>query len=227
MYMRSLLTPIFKKLLTPGEKAALRTLLTEFKISSNHRAGLRKIRRKALFAPARINLGCGPVVKEGFLNVDLFPGGDLTLDLRRGLPFVSGSAELIFSEHFFEHIEYPEPIYSLFADIYRVLKPGGALRFSIPDAAWPLHDYRDGLSAPYFRACAENAWWHRDYCTTRMEHINFHFRQVGQHRFAYDEETARKVLGKAGFADVSRVGFETGLDSAHREVGSLFLLARK
>ena len=43
---------------------------------------------------------------------------------------------MIFSEHFFEHIEYPAPIERMLAG----LRPGGILSFSVPDTEWPLLD---------------------------------------------------------------------------------------
>jgi predicted SAM-dependent methyltransferase len=214
------------KLLPSGEESAVRHLVTELRISHYHRKGVRLIRRRSLSKPSKINLGSGSFCKRGYLNVDLFPGGDLTLDLRRGLPFESDCCEMIFSEHFFEHIEYPEPVCFLLRECLRVLRPGGALRFSVPDTEWPLHDYRDGPEAPYFLSCKENSC-HPSYCTTRLEHINYHFRQNGEHRFAYDEETLNKVLDLAGFNEIKRVDFDPELDSEGRRVGGLFISARK
>src|SRR4029077_4197608 len=87
-----------------GEYSALRHLYMELRISHFHRVGLRRIRRMTLSRPPKINLGCATSRKDGYLNIDLFPGGDLTLDLRRKFPFESNCCEVIFSEHFFEHI---------------------------------------------------------------------------------------------------------------------------
>jgi predicted SAM-dependent methyltransferase len=142
------------------------------------------------------------------------------------LPFDSDSCELIFSEHCIEHIDYPEPITLLFRECLRVLRPGGELRFSVPDAEWPLMDYGGGSDAAYFRACVQHAW-HPKTCTTRLEHINYHFRQDGEHRFAYDFETADKLLKGVGFIDVLARAFDPSLDSKHREIGSMFVSARK
>jgi predicted SAM-dependent methyltransferase len=214
------------RLLSRGEYSALRRLVKEFAISHYHRIGLRQIKRASLSRPAKINLGCGTFRKEGFLNVDMLPGGDVTVDLRRNLPFDSSSCDFIFSEHCMEHVDYPEPVNSLFRECFRILKPGGVFRFSVPDTEWALNDYTKGLGAEYFAACAVHRW-HPSCCTTRVEHINFHFRQDGEHLFAYDEETARKALEGVGFKDVRRVGFDPSLDSKHREFGSLFIVARK
>lgn len=221
-----ILKAIARRLLSPGEQAALKALLNERIISGYHRAGLRQVRKQCLTRPARLNLGSGRHRKPGFLNVDLFPGGDLTLDLRRGLPFDSDCCELIFSEHFFEHIDYPGDITFLLVECLRVIRPGGALRFSIPDTQWLLTDYGNGPDAPFFKACKEHRW-HPESCRTRLEHINYHFRQDGEHRFAYDFETIEKLLREVGFLDVQQVAYDPALDSKHRQVGSLFISARK
>jgi predicted SAM-dependent methyltransferase len=217
---------ILSWLLSPGEVAALRTFWDERAIASRHRAGLRKMRGQCLARPAKLNLGSGSRRKNGFLNVDMSLDGDVSLDLRLGLPFDSDCCEMIFSEHCFEHFDYPEPISFLFRECLRVLKPGGELQFSVPDTEWPLNDYQKGAEAPYFKACATHQW-HPNTCTTRMEHINYHFRQGIEHRFAYDFETAEKILKTAGFIDVQQRDFNPSLHSKHREIGSLFVSARK
>jgi predicted SAM-dependent methyltransferase len=224
--MKRLLKSIAQRLMSPGELEALRVLRLERIIASHHRSGLSQIRKQSLARPPKLNLGCGPFRKTGFLNVDLFPGGDITLDLRRGLPFESNCCDLIFSEHCFEHVDYPEPISYLFRECLRVLKPGSELRFSVPGTEWPLNDYREGPDAPYFKACDQERW-HPEYCTTRLEHINYHFRQGSEHRYAFDFETAEKVLRGAGFADIRQRDFDASLDSKHRQIGSLFVVARK
>jgi len=223
--MKDVLAAIGRKFIFGGERIALRALVTELQISHHHRIGMRRIRRESLSRPTKLNLGCGPLRKNGYLNIDLFPGGDLTLDLRRGLSFESNCCETIFSEHFFEHIEYPDPVCHLFSECLRVLRPGGVLKFSVPGTEWPLEDYLHGPDAPYFQVCREHGW--HPGCVTRMEHINYHFRQNGQHRFAYDEETARKALESVGFSPVEKRCYQAGLDSEHRRIGSLFVAATK
>ena len=224
--MNRIFKSVERWLLSPGEDAALRAFLVERKIASLHRRGLRLIRRRSLSRPAKLNLGSGLSHKDEFLNIDLLPNADLNLDLRLGLPFESNCCELIFSEHCFEHFDYPEPISHLFRDCLRVLKPGGVILFSVPGTEWPLTDYREGPDAPYFKACEEYSWHPKD-CSTRLEHINYHFRQGTEHRFAYDFETAEKALRSAGFVDVLPRPFDPSLDSKRREFGSLFVSARK
>jgi predicted SAM-dependent methyltransferase len=224
--MRTILVSVARRLLQPGEIAALKTLHTERTIRSAHNRGLRKIRRSNLSRPEKLNLGSGVFLKPGFLNVDLFCGGDVTLDLRRPMPFDANCCELIFSEHFFEHFDYPDVIGGIFRECLRILRPGGILSFSVPDTEWPLTDYPGGPRSPYFQACEKFAWHPRD-CTTRMEHINYHFRQEGRHLFAYDSETVQKILGEIGYESITRRPFDPALDSEHRQFGSLFVSARK
>jgi predicted SAM-dependent methyltransferase len=225
--MKSLVTGFLRSVLTWGEYVALRRLVTEFSIARYHRQGLRKIKAKGWMRPNKINLGCGSCVKEGYLNVDMFPGADLTLDLRLGLPFESNVSEQIMSEHFYEHVDYPDEAMTVAWDCFRILKPGGNLRFSVPDTEWPVRDYSQGIGASYFQAMKDNPHWHPPYCTTPMEHINSHFRQHGEHLFAYDFETLKKVLAEVGFIDITRLEFDPKMDSEHRRIGSLIVSAKK
>jgi predicted SAM-dependent methyltransferase len=216
---------ILRPFISPGQEQALVQVQQETSTAWQHRMGLRKIRKHGLTRPAKINLGSGATTKPGFLNVYICPVADVTLDLRRPLPFEDDCCEVIFSEHALEHFDYPWPVIGVLRECLRVLKPGGKVTFSVPDTEWPLVDYPKGYDAPYFRACLAHHG-HRRY-NTRMEHINYHFRQRGEHRFAYDEETALKLLSEAGFVRARKREFDISLDSEHRRVGSLFMEAFK
>jgi hypothetical protein len=56
-----------------------------------------------------------------------------------------------------------------------------------------------------------------------MEHINFHFRQGFEHRFAYDFETMEHALKEAGFVEIRQREFDSDLDSKNRELGTLYV----
>ena len=60
-----------------------------------------------------------------------------------------------------------------------------------------------------------------------MEHINFHFRQGDQHRFAYDFSTLDQALAQVGFKNIKRRDFNPKLDSLDRKMGSLYVEASK
>ena len=108
---------------------------------------------------------------------------------------------------------------------HRVLRPDGVFSAGVPDTEWPLQAYGEGISSEYFRHAKQI--WHPKWCVTRMEHINYHFRQGREHKYAYDFETLRYVLERAGFAQVRRRDFDPQLDSRDRELGTLYIEAVK
>lgn len=204
---------------------AMRRLRSEWRIARQHRASVKRARRLPAQAGLKLQFGCGRKLKAGWINIDLQPGADLALDLRRPLPFADGSCEFIYSEHFLEHIDYPEPAMSLLRECHRVLAPGGQISIGVPDTEWPLGEYAGISHDGYFETA--KARWHPSWCQTRMEHLNFHFRNFDDHRFAYDFETLAKALSQAGFTQVLRREFDHALDDEGRALGTLYVRAAK
>jgi len=198
-----------------------RELLTLFK----HRRGVRQSRKFRGQKHLRLHIGCGPKLKEGWVNIDLSPQADITLDLREPLPFVDSSCSLIYSEHFLEHLDYPGSALSFLKVCHSVLEPGGLFSVGVPDTEWPIAEYAGLRTDGYFEAMKKN--WHPAWCQTEMEHINYHFRQGDQHRFAYDFKTLARALTNAGFQDIQRREFDPELDSADRKLGTLYVNAYK
>ncbi len=54
------------------------------------------------------------------------------LDKNSILPYPNNSIELVYSSHFFEHVDN-DTASRLFSEIHRVLKPGGVFRILVPD----------------------------------------------------------------------------------------------
>jgi predicted SAM-dependent methyltransferase len=200
---------------------AFRLVRTEWRIMQLHRRGVRKARELAGARDLKLHLGCGSNRKAGFVNIDLDPQADLTLDLREALPFEDNSCALVYSEHFLEHLEYPETALRLLIECHRVLAPGGLFSAGVPDTEWPILEYAGTRNEGYFDLA--KAAWHPPWCFTELEHINYHFRQGHEHRFAYDFKTLQRVLQMAGFAEVKRRDFQTGLDSKKWERGTLYV----
>ena len=65
---------------------------------------------------------------------------DLWLDVRYGLPFKSKSVDAIYSCHVCEHFDL-ETLRRIFAECYRVLKPGGCLRIVTPSLSKAIDAY--------------------------------------------------------------------------------------
>lgn len=81
----------------------------------------------------RLNLGCGKDVREGYLNVDLFPPCDVVVDLSvLPWPWNDGSADEIMMLDFLEHFPWSKTD-NILEECWRVLKPGGHLVVQVPD----------------------------------------------------------------------------------------------
>jgi predicted SAM-dependent methyltransferase len=170
----------------------------------------------------KINVGCGAKRKEGWVNLDLHPAADIRTDARRRLPVRSGSANLIYSEHFFEHLEYPEETTAFLKESLRVLAPVGIFSVGVPDTELCLRSYVEGT---FSRANLNLQTV--DWCQTPMQFLNFLFHQGGEHKQLYDYSTLQEVLRAAGFCNVHRREFDPAMDSEDRRIGTLYVSAQK
>jgi predicted SAM-dependent methyltransferase len=82
--------------------------------------------------PLRLNLGCGDVIMEGWINVDLFhPKAQVRADAK-DLCMFDNSVDEIYASHLIEHFDFQEGLKAL-KEWYRVLKIGGKLVIETPD----------------------------------------------------------------------------------------------
>ena len=130
----------------------------EVVIYQRHRRGVWSARKYASAKSLKLNFGCGPNLKPGWLNIDIdAPGADLTLDVRKTIPLADGSAQTIYSEHFFEHLDYPYDTTKFLRECLRILEPAGTFRVVVPDTEWPLREYVDRTKTGYL---TEAMKWH-------------------------------------------------------------------
>ena len=94
----------------------------------------------------RLHWGCGPITPYGWVNSDIwaFPGVDVVADVLEGLPFADNTFDLIVSIHVLPEIPYRD-LDAALQELFRILKPGGTLRLSLPDmekavTAWQNRD---------------------------------------------------------------------------------------
>lgn len=101
--------------------------------------------------PVMIDLGSGNNTKPaGYIGLDKrdLPNVDIVWDMTFGLPFPNDYADEIRATHALEHVA--DQIF-LMSEIYRVLKPGGILRFELPST--------DGIGA--FADPSHCSYWNR------------------------------------------------------------------
>ena len=92
-----LATPLIH-VLPAGLRGATRNFADEVVIRKRHLQGVFKARKYRGQYGMAMHLGSGDRIKEGWVNIDLNPAADLTLDLRERLPFADNSFRLIYSE---------------------------------------------------------------------------------------------------------------------------------
>lgn len=192
-----------------------------------------------------VNLGCGRSGQRGpssesiWINIDAFPapGVDCLFDCRKQLPFANGTARGIYTEHFFEHMDYTEEVPHFLSECHRILQKSGVLRIVVPDAEKYVRAYcHSGWDAvSRIRGLSDDHFDHYVDCRyhTKMELLNEVFRQAFEHKFAYDFETLEFLLLKYGFSRVVRQEYgcsaleELTIDQERRQSESLYVEAVK
>lgn len=209
---------------TKALRDSIRSVRGEWAIWRRHRVGLQLVPKFLNHVPLKLHLGCGPNRKAGWINIDLFhEEADLALDLRGPWPFPAESVMHIYSEHVFEHFEHDHEVPHFLSESIRVLRPGGIFDVGVPDTAWPLTAYGNAQD-PYWSLAKSQ---HPQDCETPMDHLNYHFRQGNEHKYAWDEETLTRSLLVHGFINVKRREFDSALDCDTRRAGTLYMTGSK
>ena len=106
---------------------------------------------KRLFKPyhleRRINIGGGNWYYPRWENIDYWADDkyvDYRLDLRgkKRLPLQDECVALVFSSHCLEHMSDEDSLFTL-EECYRIMKPGGVIRISVPDMDKAFTAYRN------------------------------------------------------------------------------------
>lgn len=182
-----------------------------------------------------LNLGCGPNVRPGFVNVDYdWRPGILCWNLEKGLPFTEGSMDGVYSEHCLEHFPLASA-HHLLSESYRVLRSGGRIRIVVPDAELYLNVYHESSASETRFPYQDQDGFRGIY--TRLMSVNRVFYEQRDlafgHNFMWDYETLAAFLTDAGFRDVSRKALCEGedpkllIDTPSRGVESLYVEAAK
>ena len=161
----------------------------------------------------RLNIGAGPGKVPGWIGIDL-EGADLALNLRWGLPFADGAADLAYSSHCLEH-QYLADALATLREIHRVLAPGGRVRLVVPDMETYARAYVEN-DRDFFAERRRTWHWVPEGLTPLMTVIGYagagtRSMDAGDyHRYGYDFATLEFLLRRVGFAAVARCGYMSG-----------------
>lgn len=186
------------------------------------------------YEPIKLNLGCGPIQPEGWVNVDgsrrawtasqlwwldramvacrIWPKTEFTrqtvwADLLKRLSWADDSVDAVYMGEVLEHFTREDGT-RLLKECQRVLRPGGILRLRVPDNARFWRNY-----LREFDACLASG--REQWSESHTRWIQMFFRdicvrptRIGSfghfHKWMYDEVSLILALEKAGFESVER-----------------------
>jgi len=171
-----------------------------------------KAKKFQKISPLKLNVGCGRVKLEGWVNIDIDYGADLIIDIRKGLPFYDDSVDFIYTEHVLEHFNFKVGG-KILKEFYRCLKKGGYVRIAMPDLDYVLFKY----NSQDWREQDWLTWPEYKFIKTKGQMINVSFRYWG-HKYLYNEEDLKNQLIEAGFQKIIRCKIQ---ESGHTELCNL------
>lgn len=193
----------------------------------------------------QVNVGCGATPTPGWLNFDnsptlvlaMLPRWFLATLGQRGhfalaakstnvrqasaarLPLASCTADTVYSCHMLEHLN-PVVARHFLDEAFRVLRPGGVLRVSVPDL--------ESLCKSYLNRGDANAFMQESLLSERASRLSYVLTGPRGHQWMYDGISLVKAVTESGFADVGLVPFGTtripspgALDLFERSEGSI------
>ena len=98
----------------------------------------------------KLNLGCGKIHKENFINADIVEPADIIFDVTKGIPYRDENFERVEADNLMEHLD-ADQFKFVMNEIHRVLIKGGKLWIRVPDAEnWFAGAFGDPTHKRYF-----------------------------------------------------------------------------
>lgn len=132
-------------------------------------------------------------------------------DIRK-LPFPDSSVEAVYSSHVLEHL-YLSDARLVLSEAFRVLRPGGVIRTSVPDALRNARELVDGITDDRFQTPGQRfnhmLLAYPEQRPSRGEALR---RAVSGHIHKWQPTAGQltQILAGAGFADMTECGFRSG-----------------
>jgi predicted SAM-dependent methyltransferase len=193
----------------------------------------------------KLNLGCGHVQPEGWINVDgslrawvasrltpldsllvrvgawpptEFNGSTVFVNLRRRLPWGDATIDAIYLGEVLEHFTRDDGHY-LLGECFRMLKPAGIIRLRVPDNARFWRNYLREFDEIQAKPRGEWTLSHTRWIEMFFRDIAVRRRWIGSyghfHKWMYDEISLVRTLDDVGFGSAARRAF---LDSGIADV---------
>lgn len=204
-----------------GIKQAYANLQSEIELRRVSRGASKQFCQLSGKRHLKVHLGCGPDLRLGWINIDLTPRAPaipreglifVNHDLRDGLPLPFESCALIYSSHFFEHLELNHGV-RLMRDCYKALEPGGIFRIVLPDLPLLFSKYLGGDSS-FFDLIEKMGVIQEGEPGSKslIDFINYGIYQFGEHKQIYDSEKLNLTLKQIGFSSVAPSVHKDGMD---------------
>ena len=148
----------------------------------------------------KLNLGCGDNLLDGYINVDKYDkAADVQADIT-DLPFEDNSVDKVVAYQVIEHVPYNLND-KLFAEIYRVLKPGGTAILETPDIdVVALKILQEGLTDQWvYNLVGE---YYRPWDKDRYDDWEHHAGSI--HRNPFNFALIERYASNAGFKSVTK-----------------------
>lgn len=220
---------------THGLRRAMRRLVKEARLYKNHVEGAKKIPKLLDNPTGKLQIGGGVHILEGFLNIDIAPSADIVFDVREGIPLRDESCGFIFSEHFFEHIDYPVSAKKFMGECFRILKNSGVMVLGVPDSELMISAY-SSRDKDFYKNAIVSWYSKRDFLgdiDAYIDLVNYHFRdqdddeKYNPHFWAYDFEKLKSLAQNVGFRNVAQWVFDPKIANQKRKFGSIYIEAKK
>ena len=151
----------------------------------------------------KLNIGCGKIYKEGFINIDAFDStvADKIMSAD-DLEFSSNTVDRIEANQIIEHFGLMKSIYIL-AEWFRVLKPGGILLIETPDLVKSFEKFIEG-----------------DF-ETRKKVLTWIYGVESEgmiHSFCFPTDLLEMILEKTGFIEIEKSFYEKEKDHPTQKI---------
>ncbi len=149
----------------------------------------------------KVNLCSGPVMLKGWVNVDISPMADITIDLEKELlPFEDESVDTLVCISAINYFTLKRG-FEIIKDVYRVMKQDGIVRFATQDLRVLAQKYLDRDEEFFFQKL-ENGEDRFPGITfaDKFSHWFYGFETGGKScKYVYDYETISLLFKEAGF----------------------------